>query len=347
MALGSKSVEIELQKEHVFAGQLKDIASPYLGVAAVISLGAGAACLSMSGWRKSSSKSAQTEEQLSKLQQDLKDKETQLEELRLSELHLQATGLNTFLDPADVQILPLVAESAEVAAPQPIAVAAAVEVVKPPKPVVQEAKVQNEIVPHHSLPRINESMSNHAMPKMVASSHSVQGFVNAAAMWPAQEPVVSSEVRVPISAQATTEQQEPIYMISNHQAISEAAPSASAQPQSFPTMVEKTPAEKTPAYITAAEMKAAIAQRTTQFAQSRVAPPTAALAQVSTLQNQLQQIATQIETLQSSLQDTPDSSQTPDSSTQLLEQLERRLQQLESERTRQPVASRDWVVIGG
>lgn len=95
---GSKPVTIQLQQESVFQGQLKDVATPYLGLVAAISLGAGIANVAVAGWQISSRKSSQVEEQLSILAQNLKEKEELLEALKLSESRLEASGLRAFLD---------------------------------------------------------------------------------------------------------------------------------------------------------------------------------------------------------------------------------------------------------
>jgi hypothetical protein len=95
---GSKPVTIQLQQEPVFQGQLKDVATPYLGLVAAISLGAGIANVAVTGWQLSSRKSSQVEEQLSILAQNLKEKEELLDALKLSESRLEASGLRAFLD---------------------------------------------------------------------------------------------------------------------------------------------------------------------------------------------------------------------------------------------------------
>jgi HAMP domain-containing protein/uncharacterized membrane-anchored protein YhcB (DUF1043 family) len=97
-AVGSNEVTIQLQEEPVFHGKLRDIAAPYLGFATVLSLGVAISSVAMTGWRQSSKKSAQLEDQLSTVKQNLKQTETQIEELKVSELQLQASGLNVFLE---------------------------------------------------------------------------------------------------------------------------------------------------------------------------------------------------------------------------------------------------------
>lgn len=95
---GSQPVTIQLQEEPVFSGQLRDVATPYLGLAGVLSLGAGIASVAVTGWQQSSRKSSQVEAQLAGLAQHLKEKEELLEALKLSESRLEASGLSAFLD---------------------------------------------------------------------------------------------------------------------------------------------------------------------------------------------------------------------------------------------------------
>jgi hypothetical protein len=96
--LGSKPVTIKLQQEQVFQGQLRDVATPYLGLASVLSLGAGLATVAITGWRLSTRKSSQVEAQLSAIAQNLQEKEAQLEALKLSQSRLEVSGLSKFID---------------------------------------------------------------------------------------------------------------------------------------------------------------------------------------------------------------------------------------------------------
>ena len=93
---GKQPVTIQLQGEPVFYGQMRDVASPYLGLTSAISLGAGVASIAITGWRSSSRKSSQVQAKLSDLSQHLKAKEAQLEALQLSEAKLEASGLQAF-----------------------------------------------------------------------------------------------------------------------------------------------------------------------------------------------------------------------------------------------------------
>lgn len=95
---GSKNVNIEVQQEHLFAGKLKDIAAPYLGIAGLFSIGIGAASLSISEWRRSVNRSTQIESQLLELQTALQEKATRIDELCLSETYLASVGLQSFVE---------------------------------------------------------------------------------------------------------------------------------------------------------------------------------------------------------------------------------------------------------
>lgn len=100
---GKKPVTIQLQEEPIFSGQLREIAGPYLGLASLLSLGAGFASFAITGWMNSTRKSSQVEAQLSSLTQNLREKEAQLEALKLSESQLAAAGLSAFLDESVIE----------------------------------------------------------------------------------------------------------------------------------------------------------------------------------------------------------------------------------------------------
>lgn len=88
---------IRIEEESVFTGQLKDLAGPYLGLSAAISLGVGAIGLSLMGWRQTSCKLSQSEGEVSAMKQQLLEKDAQIESLTFSPSKLEAAGLNAFL----------------------------------------------------------------------------------------------------------------------------------------------------------------------------------------------------------------------------------------------------------
>ncbi len=98
--LNKKPITIQLQEEPIFQGQLRDISTPYLCLASVLSLGAGIASAAFSGWRISSRKSSQVEAQLSRLTQNIQEKEAQIEAFQRSESQMADSRLITFLDEA-------------------------------------------------------------------------------------------------------------------------------------------------------------------------------------------------------------------------------------------------------
>lgn len=94
---GSEPVEIQMNQEPLFDGKLKDVAAPYVGLAALLSLGTGVASIAISGWRLSSRKSEQIQGELSSLQQQLQEKDARLEAVLLSTPKLEESGLSFFL----------------------------------------------------------------------------------------------------------------------------------------------------------------------------------------------------------------------------------------------------------
>lgn len=97
-AIGDKQINIKFQEETLFFGKLRDVALPYVVVATGLSLGAGISAIAISGWRNSSRKSTEVEQQVSQLELQLQQKEELLKEFKLSETRLQVSGLNSFLE---------------------------------------------------------------------------------------------------------------------------------------------------------------------------------------------------------------------------------------------------------
>lgn len=101
---GKQPVTIQLQEEPVFSGQLRDISSPYLGMAAVLSLGAGFATVAVAGWRRSTSKSSLVEAQLLDLSKNIQQKERELEALKLSDSQLENFKLKASVDDVPIEV---------------------------------------------------------------------------------------------------------------------------------------------------------------------------------------------------------------------------------------------------
>jgi hypothetical protein len=97
VAFSAKPVTVELERDTVFAGTLKDIAVPYLLTTAAISIGAGVANLAVMSWQQSSRRLTSLEGHMSTLTHQLSEKEAQLEYLKFSQSKLDTLGLAGFL----------------------------------------------------------------------------------------------------------------------------------------------------------------------------------------------------------------------------------------------------------
>ncbi|WP_421656503.1 hypothetical protein [Leptothermofonsia sp. ETS-13] len=170
---GSHSIGIEFQKEPIFFGKLRDIAPPYLAVAATASLGTGVLSLLFSGWRRSSHKSAQIQKQLSQLQQELYEKESLLDELRLSESHLQSTGLHQFLNPKAVPFLAVVSEKMTPQVMKSIVEETPEEVIQPMTMVVRNFVHQPESIVLESASPATSSRSAQTVIDTIESTTAV------------------------------------------------------------------------------------------------------------------------------------------------------------------------------
>lgn len=133
-----KLVTIQFQEEPIFHGQLRDIATPYLGLTSVLSIGSGIATVAVTGWQQSSRKSAQTEKQLSQLERNLQEKQELLETLKLSASHLEISGLRSFLQeqlkPDSTQVIDEEVKNIvpEVTQPEPVANTSNIQPIEPP-----------------------------------------------------------------------------------------------------------------------------------------------------------------------------------------------------------------------
>ncbi|NEQ24238.1 MAG: hypothetical protein F6K28_34985, partial [Microcoleus sp. SIO2G3] len=111
-AFGSKPVTIQLEEKPVFVGQIEEFAVPYVGLAAVVSITAGAASLATAGWRLSSRKLNQAEAQMSTLKQQLSEQEALIEDIKFSQPRLNSAGLEFFLQEDEAPLpQPTIAEA--------------------------------------------------------------------------------------------------------------------------------------------------------------------------------------------------------------------------------------------
>jgi hypothetical protein len=93
---GSKPVKIQTESQEIFYGELKDIVSP--GVGAAFSLALGLAGAVLWGLQKSLDQSSNLEKQLSNLQKEIAEKESQIQALKLSPSNPTLSQLKWFLE---------------------------------------------------------------------------------------------------------------------------------------------------------------------------------------------------------------------------------------------------------
>lgn len=93
---GSKPVEVQLENRELFDGQLKDIVTPPVGAAISFAVALGTA--SVITWQQSSRKLSRLEKQLSQLQNQIRDKDCQIQELKVSPTSPMLAKLDWFLN---------------------------------------------------------------------------------------------------------------------------------------------------------------------------------------------------------------------------------------------------------
>jgi hypothetical protein len=95
--MGDNQVRIRIEEESFFYGRLRDASSPYIVFATLISLGTGISVAALMGWKQSNRNSFNYQEKLALLEKDLELKDKLLEEFKLSDSRIQASGLESYL----------------------------------------------------------------------------------------------------------------------------------------------------------------------------------------------------------------------------------------------------------
>ena len=103
--IGDNQVRIRIEEESFFYGSLRDVSTPYIVFATLISLGTGISVAALMGWKQSNINSFNYQEKLGLLEKDLKLKEKLLEEFKLSDSRLQASGLDSYLPSQSIELL--------------------------------------------------------------------------------------------------------------------------------------------------------------------------------------------------------------------------------------------------
>lgn len=96
--MGDSQVGIKFEEESFFHGKLRDVAAPYVVLATLFSFSAGVSVASLTGLQHLIYNSSNYKNKLARLEKDLQKKEELLQELKLSESRLQASGLSSFLN---------------------------------------------------------------------------------------------------------------------------------------------------------------------------------------------------------------------------------------------------------
>jgi hypothetical protein len=96
---GSKSVEVQVDNRNMFYGQLKDVISPPVAAfLTALSLGAGVTTALALGWGQSVRETSELEKQMTNLRKLISEKESQIEELKVSPSNLVRSQLTWFLE---------------------------------------------------------------------------------------------------------------------------------------------------------------------------------------------------------------------------------------------------------
>ena len=172
--LGSESVNVQFQGE-TFDGKIKDIATPYLGLAGMLSLGAGVASIALTGWRQSAQQSNKTEGQLLEVQRQLKEREVQLQSNFLSDKHLDASGLSFFLE-----------DEVQDQATSPAAIAQ--PIIQTNAPVMQPTAIAVNSASRTAIPQ----MSAQSTVSPLSAAQAFLGFSRSSASAPVQAPSQSA-----------------------------------------------------------------------------------------------------------------------------------------------------------
>ncbi|HBB30652.1 MAG TPA: hypothetical protein DDZ80_09610 [Cyanobacteria bacterium UBA8803] len=247
--VGQKPVTIQFQKEPVFQGQLRDAATPYLGLATVLSLGTGIATIAMTGWQQSSRKSQKTEEQLSELEQNLKEKEKLLETLQLPESQGEIFEVSILVEEA---LKELAAENAPTAVEEDIEVANSQSAIpNPPSPIPAEPVKETSVTPQIELPvaqpmifRTQPLEAQPMIPRQVTVQAAATKFAAAQNFLAYNKAKTSSKqslkVTSPTSSEAEQLQHQLETMMAQMQALQTALQATPLTPQSEGKIAEPT-----------------------------------------------------------------------------------------------------------
>jgi hypothetical protein len=93
---GSKPIEIQFDNRQFFYGELRHVVSPPIG--ALISIGVGLATTSLIGWQQAKKRTQALQTQVSQLQSQILDRDSQIQELKVAPSSPMLSKLDWFLD---------------------------------------------------------------------------------------------------------------------------------------------------------------------------------------------------------------------------------------------------------
>ncbi|MGD1871846.1 MAG: hypothetical protein ACFB02_02220 [Mastigocoleus sp.] len=96
MTQGSKTLQVRLDRQDVLNGTVKDTVSPFTAV--LFSLGVGLSVYAIVGWKQSLHKSYEMSRTISNLQQLISEKESQIQEMKMSPSQINRSQLDWFLE---------------------------------------------------------------------------------------------------------------------------------------------------------------------------------------------------------------------------------------------------------
>jgi hypothetical protein len=96
---GSKRIDIQLENNQVFYGELRDVVSPPVG--ALVSVGVALGVASALGWQQSRHRRAELEQKVLQMQSQISNKDAQIQELKVAPSSPMLSKLEWFLDGGD------------------------------------------------------------------------------------------------------------------------------------------------------------------------------------------------------------------------------------------------------
>ncbi|MEM7555708.1 MAG: hypothetical protein AAF378_16725 [Cyanobacteria bacterium P01_A01_bin.84] len=99
---GNKTLQVRLDKQDILNSRIKDTVSPFVGV--IFSLGVGLGSAAVVGWGQSLRKTSELHKSILNLQDLISEKESQIQEMKMSPSQINRSQLNWFLEEEENKI---------------------------------------------------------------------------------------------------------------------------------------------------------------------------------------------------------------------------------------------------